>query len=75
MPTTQCAFAYDHCKAANPAQNNADPAYLLSIGVDEVSAKRMIRCSYCGGHWSYEENGNKRRRGYVENGQWVSVCS
>lgn len=70
MPTSQCAFSYDQCDAAKPAQNAADPAFLVSIGVDEALADRMFRCSYCGGHWSHDENGQKRRRGYVEGGKW-----
>ena len=75
MPTSECAFAYDQCRAARPAQSVADPAFLASLGVDEPWTSRTYRCSHCGGHWSPENDGTKRRRGYVENGEWNPVKS
>lgn len=75
MPTSQCAFAYDQCDAANPAQDHANADFLTSIGVDGALAKQMVRCSYCGGYWSRDGNGRKRRQGYVESGEWVPVRS
>ncbi len=73
MPTSQCPFAYDQCKAAHPQQNAADPEFLKSIGVDESWVAGAYRCSYCGGHWSRESDGTKRRRGYVEHDRWHPV--
>jgi len=73
MLTSQCPFAYDVCRAAQPQQNSADPEFLKSIGVDEPWITGTYRCSHCGGHWSHDSDGKKRRRGYVENGRWQPV--
>jgi hypothetical protein len=73
MPTSQCPFAYDQCSAAGPAQNPANPDFLKSIGVSEPWIGNAYRCVHCSGYWSYESDGTKRRRGYVENGRWMPV--
>lgn len=73
MPTSQCAFAYDQCRAAQPQQSPANPDFLASLGVTELWVNRAFRCSYCGGYWSHENKGDKRRRGYVERNQWMPV--
>lgn len=73
MPTSDCPFAYDQCRAARPGQNQADPDFLRSAGASGDWLGSTYRCSHCGGHWSREANGTKRRRGYIENGRWVPV--
>jgi hypothetical protein len=75
MPTSDCPFAYDHCRAARPAQNQVDPEILQSLGVEGDWLNNAYRCSHCGGHWSVGSSGEKLRRGYIEASGWVPVST
>lgn len=73
MTTSDCPFAYDQCRAARPTQSRADPDFLVAMGASGDWLVSTSRCSHCGGYWSQESNGTKRRRSYVENNRWIPV--
>lgn len=62
------------CLAAKPTQEPQNPEALRSAGAMGNWLEDAQRCSYCDMVWTWEDNGRKVVRGYIEHdGTWANL--